>query len=122
LNFNDQQHPLLWQVRQSHTTDWGHCGCGQWQLWEPTKEAIKAAHEKHLEEVRQRETTTQPTEETPPDTSDLHELRWTGGGGYFIGYCAGCSWRFYHKSRHQVQEAYEVHLVNLPTTTATATK
>src|SRR5687767_13634731 len=85
LKFDDQQHPLLWQARQSHTTDWGHCGCGSWALWEPTKEAIQVAHQKHLEEVQQRASTTQPTA-APPNTSDLHELRWTGGGGYFIGY------------------------------------
>jgi hypothetical protein len=77
---------------------------------------IKVAHQKHLEEVQQRETT-HPTAATPSNnTSDLHELRWTGGGGYLVGFCVGCSWRFYHKSRYQVDEAYRTHLVNLPTT------
>lgn len=111
----EEQHPLLWSTRPSHTSDWASCACGGFEAWARTKDELKALHQAHLEFMRQEAAQAVPrrTHAAVRAGNELHDLRWINSEA---GYCAGCNWRLDGQPREKIDRAYQSHLANLPTT------
>jgi hypothetical protein len=113
----EETHPLLWITKPTHTTNFGSCGCGGFEVWANTREEIKAAHKGHLNYLR-----SLPEPSTPVHTlavssgHELHTLQWSGGAGRLVGSCKGCNWRVDTRPRWKIEELFQTHLANLPQT------
>jgi len=116
MTFEDE-HVLLWRINKhrcghcfkesvTHTSDHARCSCQGFEVWARTKDEIKAMHRHHLAFNRPPEAKLVDVPiETVSQQSIPHELRWSSGGGFMIGYCPACTFKI-HGTRRTIEQAF----------------